>query len=292
MPPSLPMILALAAGPPATHPTQVWQVAPDHAGRTWWQASEGRKDRAVLLIHGLKIHPIRWSLTTQPEKHDWQEPKADLVKALAAEFDVFAFGYAQTLPVDAVAHSPGLREAVARMRAGYKEVVLIGHSAGGLVARQFAEAYPDGGATKVIQVASPNAGSDLAKLKVGYPKTQAGFVQSLAPAARLDAAAGNRFLLSPRVECVSVVCKVRGLGGDGLVALDSQWPPDLQVQGVPAALLAASHWEAMRSAAGVKSLVELSKGKLTRWTPEQVDQARKVLFREPDDPPKKDAKSP
>src|SRR4051812_15186584 len=101
MPPSLPLLVALVAAPPAALPTNVWQVAPDIKGRTWWQASESRKDRAVLLIPGLKIHPIRWTLVTQPELHDWQEAKSDLVKALAAEFDVFAFGYAQTVPVDA-----------------------------------------------------------------------------------------------------------------------------------------------------------------------------------------------
>jgi pimeloyl-ACP methyl ester carboxylesterase len=289
MPPSLPLVVALFAGPAATLPTDVWQVAPEVAGRPFWLQNTLRKDRAALLIPGLKIHPLRPARVTRPELHDWQEPRSEMVKALARDFDVFAFGYAQTAAVDVVAHTPGLRETVGQLRqAGYQEIVLIGHSAGGIVARQFVECYPDAGVTRVIQVAAPNAGSDFAAFfKTGYPKSQAPFVQSLAPAARAESARRVRSLVSPRVEMVCVVCKLRGIDGDGLVHLASQWPEDLRQQGIPAVVAASSHWQAPRSGPGVAVIAELARTRLTRWSAEQVDVGRKVLFKDPDEKPRK-----
>jgi hypothetical protein len=289
MTPSLPVVVALFAAPAATLPTELWQVAPDTAGKPWWQATTGRKERAVLLVPGLKIHPLRPQLVHKPQLHDWQEPRSTIVQTLGRDSDVFAFGYAQTVPVDVVAHSPGLRDAVTQMRtAGYKEVVLVGHSAGGIVARQFVEAYPDAGVSKVIQVAAPNAGSDAAAFfKGGYPKAQAPFVQSLAPAARAEGQRKSTTLVSPRVELVCVVCRIAKANGDGLVKLDSQWPDDLQQQGVPAAVAPVSHFDAMKAAASVKLIALLTRDRLVRWDAEQVEQARRVLFRDPDEKPKK-----
>jgi pimeloyl-ACP methyl ester carboxylesterase len=285
MTPALPVVVALFAAPAANLPTEVWQVAPDPQGQPWWQATTGRKDRAVLLVPGLKIHPLRPQLVHKPQLHDWQEPRSVIVQVLGRDADVFAFGYAQTVPVDVVAHSPGLRDAVTQMRrAGYKEVVLVGHSAGGLVARHFVEAYPDAGVTKVIQVAAPNAGSDAAAFfKGGYPKSQAAFVQSLAPAARAEGQRRSTALVSPRVELVCVVCRIAKANGDGLVKLDSQWPDDLQQQGVPAAVVQVSHFDAMKSGSSVRLIAGLARTHLTRWAPEQVDQARRVLFKDPDE---------
>jgi pimeloyl-ACP methyl ester carboxylesterase len=289
MPPSLPLVVALFAGPAANLPTDVWQVAPEVTARPFWLQNPGRKDRAALLIPGLKIHPLRPARVTRPELHDWQEPRGEMVKALARDFDVFAFGYAQTASVDVVAHVPGLREAVGRLRqAGYQDVVLIGHSAGGIIARQFAECYPDTGVTRVIQVACPNAGSDFAAFfKTGYPKSQAPFVQSLAPAARAEAVRRARSLFSPRVELVCVVCKLRGIDGDGLVHVASQWPGDLQQQGIPAAVAPISHFDVMKTASSARLIAELARSRLTRWSPAEVDVARKALFKDPDERPRK-----
>ena len=285
MPPSLPILVALFAAPAATLPTEFLQIAPDAAGKPWWVAGEKHKDRAVLLIPGLKLHPLRPGRTTRPELHDWQEPKCELVKALSRDADVFAFGYGQTAPLDVVPHTPGLRDAVAQLRkAGYQEIVLVGHSAGAVIARLFVENYPDAGVTKLIQVAAPNNGSELASVfKTGYPKSQAAFIQSLAPPVRAEANRTAKRPLGPKVEAVCVVCKLPRIDGDGLVPLASQWPEELQAQGVPAALVVASHFEAMRSAAGVRVVSELAREKLTRWAPEQLDTARRVLFRDPEE---------
>lgn len=77
-----------------------------------------------------------------------------------------------------------------------------------------------------------------------------------------------------------VVCKVKLIEGDGLVPLASQWPDDLQQQGVPIVLLPISHFEVMNTTAGARALADLTRGRLTRWAPSDVDQARKVLFRD------------
>src|SRR5205085_1330422 len=211
--------------------------------------------------------------------HDWVQPKAELVKALAADFDVYAFGYAQTVPVDAVSLSPGLAAAVGKFKqAGYQEVVLIGHSAGGLIARQFVERFPAAGVTKVIQVASPNTGSDFAALAVGLPKPHGSFIKSLAPRPRLDAARGGEAPIAAGIDFCCVVCKVPRLSGDTLVGLESQWPPDLQKQGIPAALVAVSHFDAMKAPHAVERIAELAREKLVRWTPEQVEPGRQIVF--------------
>lgn len=281
MSPAVPLLVVAFAAPAATLPTEVWQVAPDAVGRSWVAPT---KPRAALLVHGLKIHPLRPERATRPERHEWQDPDGALAKALAKDFDVYAFGYAQTVPVDTVPHTPGMREAVARLRqAGYRELVLIGHSAGGVIVRLFAENYPDSGITKVIQTAAPNAGSDLATIKAGYHKVQAPFIQSLAPAPRMEASRTAKKLISPRIEFVSVVCKIKRVETDGLVNILSQWPADLQSQGLPAALLGVPHWDAPRVEAGAKRIAELARERLTRWTPEQVEVARRILFRETDE---------
>src|SRR5262245_46267632 len=112
MTPSLPLVVAVFAAPAAGVPTEVWQVAPDAKGKPGWLNTPRMKDRAVLLSAGLKIHPLRPAHATRPDLRDWQQPTGELVRALAKDFDVFASGYAQTVPLDAVALSPGLRAIV------------------------------------------------------------------------------------------------------------------------------------------------------------------------------------
>lgn len=278
MSPTLLMVVAVVAAPAAEVATDLWQVAPDAGARSWAApATPGGKARAVVLIPGLYVHPFRRVRATRPEMRAWQMPAGELVKALAKDADVFAFSYAQTASLDEVAKSPGLRDAVTRLRdAGYSEVVLVGHSAGGVIARQFAEANPDAGATKVIAVAAPFAGAGMANLKVGYPKVQAPFVQSLGPDARAKAL---RCAPAADVELACVVCKLKRLDTDGAVATRSQWPDDLQRAGVPAVLAPVSHFEVMDSAVAAKIIAELATAKLVRWSAAEVETARAALFR-------------
>ena len=280
---SLSAVAIALAMPCAELRTELRQVAPDSTAKAWFlPATPREKTRAVVLIHGLFVHPLRPSKATKPWLRDWQEPGSKLVKLLAREFDVFAFAYAQTVPADEVARNAGLRDAVAKLRkAGYTEVVLIGHSAGGVIARHFVQNFPDAGVTKVIAVAAPFAGVESATLKIGYPKVQAPFVESLTPDARAEAVKANKNALGESVQIVCVVCKLKLVDSDGLVSTRSQWTADLQEWGVPAVLTPVHHFAVMNHSEATKSIAELASKKLTRWSPGEVEEARTMLFGEP-----------
>jgi pimeloyl-ACP methyl ester carboxylesterase len=283
--PSLPAVVMVFASPCANLPTELWQVAPDVHGRAGWLNNPRAKDRALLLIPGLKIHPLRPGRCARPERHSWQEPTSDLVRTLAPDFDVFAFGYAQTAPLEAVVHAPGLHNAIDHLKkAGYKEIVLVGHSAGGVIARLFTAAYPDAGVTKIITVASPHTGAEAANLQIGYPRAQAPFIQSLAPNVRAAAKVSLSAKPDEAVQMACIICKLHRLDTDGLVSLASQWPEDCRACGVPAVVVSISHWDAMLNPASAKVIGELAREKLARWTGEEVEKAQRVLFGDPLEP--------
>ncbi|MCE9565585.1 MAG: hypothetical protein K8U57_26485 [Planctomycetes bacterium] len=277
MTPSLPFVVAVFACPAAELPTELWQITPERKG-IFAGNPPRTKDRAVLLIPGLKIHPFKPTYATRPVIREYQQASSELVRSLAKDSDVFAFGYAQTVSLDAVAQSPGLRATVAQIKnAGYSDIVLIGHSAGGVIARIFAESHPESGVTKIITVASPHDGSEVAKLKIGYFKVQAAFVESLSPDARAQAARGK---FDDKLQMACVVCKVKGIEADGLVCLPSQWPADCRKAGVPAVLVQTDHWHAMLAPASIRTICTLTSEKLTRWSQEEVEKGQKVLFRD------------
>lgn len=282
MPLSVALYVVLFTIPLAELPTAFRQVVP---GPKWLAGNlAGReKDRAVVIVHGLRLQPFHPDRVRHPEFRDFQEPNSQLVRVLSKDSAVFAFAYAQTAPVETIAQSPGLRLSVAQLkRAGYREIVLLGHSAGGVIARLFTEAYPDSGVTKVVTVASPHAGNVLAKLSAGCPRAQVPFVQSLSIEARTKLPHPK---LDDRIQMACVVCKLKVGEGDGLVALASQWPEDCRKQGVPAVLVYSDHWHAMLSEEPVGKIAELVREPLTRWSAEEVQKAERVLFRDPEEKP-------
>src|SRR5439155_15694320 len=189
-------------------------------------------------VHGLRPHPLSDTNVWEPELSAWEEPSSPLVRILSADADVYALGYAQNVPVDDVARVRSLGHHVTGLRAaGYAEVVLVGYSAGALIARYYVENTGGGGVTKVIQVCPPNAGSGWSKLAGGVRKSQEAFVRSLSKEAR-QAVMRTRadFAVPIGVEFVCVLGSF-SRSGDGLVRYDSQWPPDLQRQGVPVVVL-------------------------------------------------------
>jgi pimeloyl-ACP methyl ester carboxylesterase len=270
---ALPILYVLFASTP-TIETSFIQVATAKE-QNWWSAPA--KTRAVVLIHGLLVHPFSKANVSRSRLHAWQKPDCLLVKRLAQEADVFAFSYAQTVTADEVAECPELENQVRKLRKdGYREIVLIGHSAGGVIARQFIEDHPECGVTKVIQVCAPNVGSGWAKWQT-VRANQIDFLDSLTKPAR-------RRSLSQRAdkeipEHIEFACIV-GTGtvvGDGLVSNRSQYPPDLQKQGIPAYPFSSTHWMVLRSKKGVELVVRLVGEAQPRWDEKQVEAVRRRL---------------
>jgi len=277
-----PTVAALAVAFTSTLgvPTAFWEASPAiKAELSPTHPAKVTKGKAVILVHGLKLQLVHPDKALRTEQHDWQQPDSHMVKELGRDFDVYAFAYAQSAPVDAVASSQGLRDRVAGVvAAGYREVVLIGHSAGGVIARQFVERYPDAGVTKVIQVACPNYGAVLANIGIGVPKPQAGFIKSLAPEPRREICKACPSPIPKSVEFCTVVCQYGRFKGDSMVDFASQWPEDLQKLGIPAVLVPVSHNNAIKDPVAVKEIAALARGTITRWTDDEVAQARKVFF--------------
>jgi pimeloyl-ACP methyl ester carboxylesterase len=256
------------------------QVAPPVPA---WAAPRrtSRTSRAVVLIHGLRPHPLSETNVWEPELSSWEEPSSPLVKLLTADSDVYSLAYGQNASVDDIARVRSLGQHIARLQsAGYVEVVLVGYSAGALIARYYVENTGGGGVTKVIQVCPPNGGSGWSKLASGVRKSQEVFIKSLSKNAR-QAAMRVRAELSVPSE-VEFVCLLGSFGrsGDGLVRYDSQWPPDLQRQGIPALLLPVPHLTAMHSKLVAQTLADLVRRPQPRWSPAQVEAARARILRE------------
>src|SRR5262245_44306630 len=167
----MPLLLTLLMTPP---PAQVVPVAHAHVQTLFVkvgprpnvvQRTEGQ-DRAVVLIHGLGLHMISQEKAVKPYLRPYQQPDSALVHRLARDSDVYALAYGQNAPIEVIATSPAIADHIRWLRAaGYTQIVLIGHSAGGLVARHLVEDRPDLGVTRVIQVCAPNGGSGWAALK-------------------------------------------------------------------------------------------------------------------------------
>lgn len=274
-------LATVAIAPVEGLPTAIWQIRPEVNPQLFKGDGKTLKtqDRAVVLIHGLQFHPIRTSKVVNPDHYDWVRARSELVQVLESDADVYGFAYAQTIGVDGIPLAPGLSQLIqALQNEDYKEIVLVGHSAGGIIARQFVECFPEAGVTKVIQVASPNTGSDLARLARVLPPTQVPFIQSLSPRVRQDFAALRSQTIPDQVQFCCVVCKVPRLPGDTIVRLDSQWSPDLQDQGIPAVLIAATHLEAMRAPHAVQRIAQLTRERIIRWDEKQVTTARTIIF--------------
>jgi pimeloyl-ACP methyl ester carboxylesterase len=278
----LPAFCLLVTGVVTPVETRFVQVAPS-LGRTedGVIARSAGQGRAVVLIEGLNLHLLRQRLAMKAELRPWQQPGSVLVRALAQDADVFAFTYSQTAPVTDIGDLPALGESIQRLRqSGYSEVVLIGFSAGAVVARQFVEDNPHAGVTRVIQVCAPNVGSALATFKAAVGPVQGPFLQSLTKQARNRVLQERRDKTIPRE--VEFVCVVGDglLLGDGVVSVRSQWPEDLQAQGVPAVPLRTEHWEALRDSRAAQVIARLAKEKQPRWNTAQVTAMRQRLWYE------------
>jgi pimeloyl-ACP methyl ester carboxylesterase len=277
---SLKSIFCALALLPADLDTKFVQVHPAPDEPSEIERSPNRR-RAVVLIHGLRLHPFSGDNVRAARLHDWQRPDHELVELLGKDSDVFAFAYGQNVPVCDVAGCASLRDNIGRLRAaGYLQIVLIGHSAGGLIARQLVEDCPGGGVTKVIQVCAPNGGSDWSRLTLAVHKDQEPFLQSLTRAACREfrgARSGTTIPLG-----VEFVCVVADGGeiGDFVVSDESQWPAELQDQGIPALRVRATHFGAMRNRKVAERLAELVRDDQPRCDADRIATLRKEILGE------------
>jgi pimeloyl-ACP methyl ester carboxylesterase len=290
------LVVSALVAAPAGPDTRFVQVAPVYREEAAVQRSASQ-GRAVVLIPGLRLHPFSGRNVTKAEWHSWQRPDSPLVKALAPEADVFAFAYSQDVPLETVAGGPGLRDGVRRLRAlGYREIVLVGHSAGGLVARQLVEDYPDAGVTKVVQACAPNGGSAWAKARVAVRKAQESFLASLTKKDRrqsLHERAAKRIPADVEFVCVVARLQLPLLGprekgahaghgllraGDGIVSAVCQWTPELQEQGIPAVALSAGHSGVVHGRPGIDVITRLVREHVLRWDAAAVAAARQRIL--------------
>lgn len=253
------------------------QLAPSTIGME--QATRTRdKERAIVLIHGLRAEFLSAEKVYRPYFDSWQQPRGSLVSILVDLGDVYGFSYGQNRPLDEVSSHPELLEGIRTLRKrGYKEIVLVGHSAGGVIARQFAEDHPYEGVTQVIQVCSPNAGACLAHGSFALVEKQGPFLKSLIPQERMVNCARRDARMPSHI---SFACLLGTYGrlGDGALSCYSQWPRDLQEQGIPAFTLAVNHHSGMESTAIARKLVDMISSPPSRWSEEQVQEARRALF--------------
>jgi hypothetical protein len=232
--------------PGAAEPRTVFQqVHPRPRKSDILERSKGQK-RAIVLVGGLRLADRHAAVL--PALVDWQQPGTQAVKALGRDADVFAFGYSQAFGVEEVAASRGLCEDIARLKKiGYGDIVLVGHSAGGLVVRHFVEDHPAAGVTKVIQLCTPNGGSLLARAhRLAAPNLQP-LIESLTREARersLRLRRVRKLKIPDGVQFVCVVGKARFLG-DGVISARTQWSEDLQELCIPARVIRTTHEDAV-----------------------------------------------
>jgi hypothetical protein len=253
--------------------TRFVQVHPEPKDPARFIRSVGCK-RAVVLVHGYRLCFKKQSVP-RAILRDWEAKNSLLVNVLGKDSDVFAFAYGQTVAVEDIAHLAGLRQGIGRVRKlGYRRIVLVGHSAGGLVARYFVEDFPDAGVTKVVQVCAPNGGCSFADIK-WIPKNQKRFVKSLSQTSREKCLHDREDRKIPAK--VQFVCV---LGAeDRVVPCKCQWPEDLQKQGVPVVRCVTGHRLVMRKIASAQKIAEVVREDYPRWKPTQVAEAVKEIFK-------------
>jgi pimeloyl-ACP methyl ester carboxylesterase len=248
------------------------QVYPAIEDPTQFTRSSGQR-RAVVLIHGYWLH-LKAEKVGKAIFKEWQEKDSVLVKTLGKDADVFAFAYGQTVEIEKIAGHKALADGIANLRKmGYTEIVLLGHSAGGLVAREFVEDHPGAGVTKVVQVCTPNGGCAYAEIKL-VPKNHRAFLFSLGKAGRekcLRQRADKRIPASVQFVCIITA-------EDYVVPCKCQWTSDLQEQGVPAVRIDLGHRQVMRDTRAAKTLAEIIRQRQPRWSVTDVAAARKRFF--------------
>ena len=253
------------------------QLRPKPSEEGAFEKSDDRS-RAVVMIQGLKPHLISNDRVRSAVPSGWQKANSALGKALAPHADLYAFYYSQNVAVDKISEAKNddgrtFGDFVGRLKKlGYKKIVLVAYSAGGLVARQFVEDHPDSGVTKVIQVSPPNGGTSWGKHPILVPKAQEPFLESLTKEARRkvnEARAKEKKKIPDAVEFVVVMGSVLDRG-DLILRRSSQWSKELRDQRIPMVELNRIHYLTVRSKKGARKIAELVTTPQPRWSAEKV----------------------
>jgi pimeloyl-ACP methyl ester carboxylesterase len=276
MSPVLSVVSMMFLSTPAVD-TRFAQVAPVVRDAASGVRSAGQ-ERAVVLLHGLYPHPFSKDNVNKALFRDWQKPESRLVKHLAQDSDVFAFAYAQNVAVEEVTQASDLRSHIRRLRQlGYRDIVLVGHSAGGVIAREFVEDYPREGVTKVVQVCAPNGGSSWARLPA-MRSNQSEFLASLTKSKRRSTLNNRGDRLVPAHVEFACIVGTGAINSDGLVLCRCQWTDDLQDQGIPAYPIGGAHWSVPSSGKGVELIARLVREPQPRWDAGRVATLRRQVL--------------
>jgi hypothetical protein len=129
----------------------------------------------------------------------------------------------------------------------------------------------------VVQVSAPNAGSAWAELADAVRRVQRPFIDSLRKSAR--GCWGEKYGRPRLPEGVEFVCIVgAGFGfTDGVVSVASQWPADLQEQGVPAVVVPLGHGGVIFARIGDRILARVVREHYPRWSAAEVEATRRRL---------------
>ena len=90
------------------------------------------REKAIVLIHGLGLHPFSSDKALRAKLRVWQQGDSPIVKKLGEQADIFALAYGQNAAIDKIAADPSLVRYFERLKKeGYREIILVAHSAGG-----------------------------------------------------------------------------------------------------------------------------------------------------------------